>query len=434
MIHLSKYRILLIFILLSTIGVYSCQNSSSREEKKDTDHILLAGSSSLSDFNTEESKGFSSKSLFLENRGNKMALIFIDNEALPSHVITAAKEKISVDLGVQGANILIVQNASLQSETKDSLFFQEPEEISTDHQDLIGRISKSVKDAQKNVQEAEVSWARVGLTADSLRSEKEGLKEDSVKKSAHENASSDFIPEASFLAVRSVSGDPIALLGNYNPESGSESDFSPSFYKGVNKQIENLIGQLGSGSPFISVFLPASYANKDREEDSSEGSLSLSEQTASSIAAQYQRLEFHQNPSLLSSIKNVTLQLHSLNTSADTSSNEVEEASKSKTSKEYPKEADFPLQTLLIGEYALAALPFEVSQETVSKIKEANVFSQTLIIPFGNGNWGRLPSSAQQENEADEGNIQNNIFQEDAALTVSDQVLDQFSALRAERK
>lgn len=434
MIHLLKYRILLIFILLSTIGVYSCQNSSSREEKKDPDHILLAGSSSLSDLNTEESKGFSPKSLFLENRGNKMALIFIDSEALPSHVITAAKEKISADLGVQGANILIVQNASLQSETKDSLFFQEPEEISTDHQDLIDRISKSVKDAQKNVQEAEVAWARVGLTADSLRSEKEGLKEDSVKNSAHENASSDFIPEASFLAVRLVSGDPIALLGNYNPESGSESDFSPSFYKGVNKQIENLIGQLGSGSPFISVFLPASYANKDREEDSSERSLSLSEQAASSIAAQYQRLEFHQNPSLLSSIKNVTLQLHSLNTSADTSSNEVEEASKSKTSKEYPKEADFPLQTLLIGEYALAALPFEVSQETVSKIKEANVFSETLIIPFGNGNWGRLPSSSQQENEADEGNIQNNIFQEDAALIVSDQVLDQFSALRAERK
>lgn len=435
MIHLSKYRILLIFILLSTIGVYSCRNSNSREEKKDTDHILLAGSSSLHNLNTEESEGFSSKSLFLENGGNKMALIFIDNEALPSHVITSAKEKISADLGMQGANILIVQNAPFQSANRDSLFFQEPAEISPVHQDFIDKISESIKEAQKNVQEAEIAWANVGLTADSLRLGEDGSKEDTIKNPTFENASSDFIPEATFLAVRSIAGDPIALLGNYNPKSGSESDLPSSFYRGVNKQIESLIGQLGEGSSFISVFLPTSYTNIERQKegDLSDESLPLSEQAASSIAAQYQRLEFHQHPSLISSTKNVTLQLHSLTSLADTSSNNVEEASKSETSKEYPKEADFPLQTLLIGEYALAALPFEVSQETVSKIKEANVFSETLIIPYGNGNWGKLPSSPQ-ENEANEGNIDNNIFQEDAALIVSDQILDQFSALRAEKK
>lgn len=114
--------------------------------------------------------------------------------------------------------------------------------------------------------------------------------------------------------------------------------------------------------------------------------------------------------------------------------NKEDNSSKSKVAKEYPKESDFPLQTIVIGDLAIAAIPFEVFAETGLKIKEANVFPHSFTIAFANGNWGYLPTSQQYEDEENNTWISESNVQKNASEFVSDQLLDQFSALRANKK
>lgn len=456
-------------------------------QKETKNHQMLKAGASIVEINQNETpaskSGTSSenvsneplyaKTLILDNGEERIAFVVVDSRGLATFITDAAKEKISQETDILPTNIMISATNTRTAEIvhDEPLNFSESGDLNEYQKWLIDKISESVHQADENLEPAQIAWESIegsdytssktskkqidsiDSTVNSYPEGEESSSENSIDLSkSKKSADSNF----SFIAVRSVSGDPICILGNYSSYSISnekEKDLSVSSYGEINRQLEELMPAVSKKTkPFVTIMTKGtstSVAPIDSTEQGAENNEStnpLTESIANDVAAHYQSLTFKDWLPIKISTKNITLKLHNFDAVEDTSEiaendtsmsdtlNKEDNSSKSKVAKEYPKESDFPLQTIVIGDLAIAAIPFEVFAETGLKIKEANVFPHSFTIAFANGNWGYLPTSQQYEDEENNTWISESNVQKNASEFVSDQLLDQFSALRANKK
>lgn len=413
------------------------------------------------------------KTLILDNGEERIAFVVVDSRGLATFITDAAKEQISQETDILPTNIMIsaTNHGAAEIAHDEPLNFSESGDLNEYQKWLIDKISESVHQADENLEPAQIAWENIeepnytssktqGDQIDSIDSsnnsstEGEGSSSESSidlsksKKSADSNFS--------FIAVRSTSGDPICILGNYSSYSirnEKGKDLATSSYGEISRQLEELMPAVNKeAKPFVTIMTKGTSTaatpmdSTGLDSENNETTNPMAENIANDVAAHYQSLTFQDWIPIKISSKNITLKLHDFNAMEDTSEvsendtllsdtlNKEDSSSKSKVAKEYPKESDFPLQTIVIGDLAIAAVPFEVFAETGLKIKEANVFPHSFTIGFANGNWGYLPTSQQYEDEENNTWISESNVQKNASEFVSDQLLDQFSALRANKK
>jgi hypothetical protein len=64
---------------------------------------------------------------------------------------------------------------------------------------------------------------------------------------------------------------------------------------------------------------------------------------------------------------------------------------------EWPKEVSIVLQAFRIGEFAVAAIPFETFAETGLELKAKSPVKAMFVIELANGGYGYLPTPEQHE-------------------------------------
>ena len=98
--------------------------------------------------------------------------------------------------------------------------------------------------------------------------------------------------------------------------------------------------------------------------------------------------------------------------------------------KDAPDTVDVPIQTLRIGDLAIAAIPFETFAETGLEIKAKSPFKSTFTIELANGSYGYLPTPSQHRLGGYETWLGTNYVQKDASERIVDDLLKMFQSLQ----
>lgn len=96
----------------------------------------------------------------------------------------------------------------------------------------------------------------------------------------------------------------------------------------------------------------------------------------------------------------------------------------------WPEKIDIVMQTLRIGELAIAAIPFETFAETGLEIKKKSPFPSTFTIELANGNYGYLPTPEQHELGGYETWLGTNRVEKEASRKIVARQLEQFEILK----
>jgi len=88
------------------------------------------------------------------------------------------------------------------------------------------------------------------------------------------------------------------------------------------------------------------------------------------------------------------------------------------------------LQAVRIGDFAICAIPFETFVETGLELKQRSPFARTMVISIANGYHGYLPTPEQHALGGYETWLGTCRVQEDASVTIIDQLLKMLEELK----
>lgn len=231
-------------------------------------------------------------------------------------------------------------------------------------------------------------------------------------------------PELCFLAVQSVKGRWISVLGNYSLhyvgdwENGTLSaDYFGVFSESMKKKLgagEEFVGMMSNGtSGDVNVW---DFINKDRyPKDHFAKSQLIGEALAEKVVSQIRHLQWDSSPELSASLKIIEVSrrmptqeaLQAAGTVVSTGGYERlvpdEEGLKKLYAREqlllrdYPFKATCPLQVLGIGKARIGGLPGEFFAETGMRLKENSTDDPYFTISLANGNVGYVPPAHELE-------------------------------------
>ncbi len=297
---------------------------------------------------------------------------------------------------------------------------------------LPGRIAQGIKAAQKNLAPARIGWA-VGKDPKNVFCRRYLMKPGTARTcrfTGCENDKAQINPgylnpnavkrtgpvdtDVSVLSVQALSGQPIALLGNYSTHYAGSPPVSADYFGVFCKKIEEKIGAGGLTPPFVGLMSngtsgdagPGDYDNPPRKFDY----FSVAEDVANAACEAYKRIKYYDWVPLAMAEKLLTLGVRM------PSGEEVAEAKQFLAKQEGRKPQNFrtevharetvllsrmpptrelKLQAIRIGSLGIAAIPNEVFGSTGLRIKQKSPLRPTFTIELANGCDGYIPPPDQ---------------------------------------
>ena len=212
------------------------------------------------------------RALVLDDGTRKLAFVVVDSCMIARETMDEAKKTIFEKTGISSEQVIMAATHSHTAPTSAHVFQSEPDPQY--RMFLIAKMADAVVQATQNLEPAQIAWGsgqlpgplnnrRWKMKPGTVPESPLGVKTEQVQMNppvAGENLlepAGPIDPEVSFIAVRSVSGVPIALLGNYSLHyvGGEKAGHASADYFGYfTREIERLLEvPAGNDPPFVGI-------------------------------------------------------------------------------------------------------------------------------------------------------------------------------------
>lgn len=469
---------LIILSLLFLSCKHSIINLDEDPNSTQDSSIFLAGASTanitpLSGTGTVHDSLYA-KAIVLDDGSKRLAFIVADNQGLPSFVCQAAKEEIELQTGIPSDNIMISSthtHSGVYAGQEINYYTRTPATLFGTYDSLVlNRMVSSVKKAVDNLQPAKIGWGSISkpqyvfnrrwYMQNQVYSPYGIL--DSVKMNPSFQDPNILTPagptdpQISFIAIKSTSNTPIAVLANYSLHYvgfvGS-GHVSADYYGEFAKRLTTHLGANGQTIPFVGIMSNGTsgdvnannYANAHTALPNYQKIETVAEDIASDIATSYNSIAFHNWVPLNALTKEITfnkrtpsneeltnlalIEAHTGSTPLFNSQEKTYAPRLRYFMNNYPNIIPAKIQAFSIGDLAIGTAPFEIFAETGLELKSLSPFPNTFIIGIGNGHWGYLPTPKQHLKGGYETWITVNRVQKDASEILVDELISMFNVL-----
>lgn len=414
------------------------------------------------------------KTIVLDDGTNRIAFLIADNQGIPTWITEIAKTKIQESTGIPASNIIIsathTHSGIVTAASPANLNNNPP----TEYQNLlINKMVESTINAVDNLQPAKIGWGSIkkpeyvfnrrwyvqnqavnpfGIKDSVLMNPGSSRRKDLIKPAGPTD------PELYFIALKSASDEPIAILANYSLHyvgGVGKNDISADYYGAFEKELNKLLGTENNETKFIGIMSNGTSGDVNNNNYKAtpeklkpyEKINRVASDIASDVVKEINNIDFkdwlpikaqtkvldlkiRKSPS--KSIKNnITKIAASAQTKTMFHSQEKYYATRVKNlSSKYPDHILAPITTFSIGELGISAIPFEVFAETGLELKKKSPFKDYFTIGLANGHWGYLPTPNQYKKGGYETWLTVGRAEEKASEKIVNNVLNQLKELK----
>lgn len=416
------------------------------------------------------------KTIVLSDGEDQIVFVIVDNVSINREVYDAAKYMIENQLGIPYGNILTAAththssiSAGKSGNQRRGWQYGEPLD---DYQKFIAqRIADGVRTALGNLEPARIGWGGVDVP-DHVFNRRWHLKKgvmsplgflDTVKMNPG-TMNPDLVkpagpidPEVSFLAVESVDGRPIALMGNYSlhyvggvPNNHYSADYFAYFGDKMqellkaDRQEPRFVGIMSNGTSgdINNINFAAPRPQRQPYEQMKIVAFDIAEK----VYKAYQDIEFKTDVDLAAAQSEITLDVRRASPELLANIEKIKAHPShegplfhplekvyagriEQLERDWPDQIDIVLQTIKIGDLGIAAIPFEVFVEIGLEIKEKSPFKDAFTIELANGGYGYLPTPEQHKLRGYETWLSTNRVEYNASRKIVTELMNLFSQL-----
>lgn len=420
------------------------------------------------------------KTLVLDDGLTRIAIVIVDNLGVPSWICEAAKDTVFKETKMLASNIMIASTHthSAVNPAGDGDFrwaygygtkFDEYQKF------MIRRIADGVRIAINNLRPARIGWGSFERPQH-VFNRRWYMKElavnpfgflDSVKTNAGLSSKMEDLsrpagptdPEVSFIAVKTLSGQPMAILANYSLHyvgGVPKHDISADYFGEFNNSLKRKFA-IDPSAPFLGIMSNGTsgdinnmnFAKEPERYPIYEKMKVVANDLAKGVADQFEKLTYHDWVPLKA--VSTVMMLKIRNPSAELIENQekikqhqdpkplyhrlekfyVERVDK--FVKRSPEKIPVTIQAFSIGDLAISGIPFEVFAEAGLELKVKSPFKKSFTVGLANGYWGYLPTRKQHRLGGYETWITANKVEINASEQINDKVLSLFEKLKKDK-
>ncbi|MBY5959667.1 neutral/alkaline non-lysosomal ceramidase N-terminal domain-containing protein [Membranicola marinus] len=414
------------------------------------------------------------KTVVLDDGNETLVFAIVDNVGVKREVYDAAKAIIENKLKIPASHVMIAAThthsaVSAGKQGMERRGWQYGEPLDAYQLFVAKRIADGVQTALANLEPARIAWGSVDVPEHVfnrrwiMKNEvwsPLGFK-DKAKMNpgvAHPNLdkpAGPTDPEVSFLAVETLEGQPISVIGNYSlhyvggvPSGHISADYFAIF----GDRIQQLLEADRQDPPFVGILTNGTSGDINNinwpgprgERYPAYGKMRyVANDVAEKVFGVYQSLDFQEWVPLGAAASELTLDIRRASPELLANMEKVRKRPDDDKplyhslekiyaeririhEEEWPDEIDIVLQTFKIGDLGIAAIPFEVFAETGLEIKEKSPFADAFTIELANGSYGYLPTPEQHEVGGYETWLTTNKVQKDASRLIVSELMDLF--------
>ncbi|MFA7172346.1 MAG: neutral/alkaline non-lysosomal ceramidase N-terminal domain-containing protein [Kiritimatiellia bacterium] len=385
------------------------------------------------------------RSLVLNDGEETLVFAIVDNVGVKREVFDAAKAIIQNKLKIPASNVLMAatHTHSAVSAGKQGMKiggWQYGEPLDDYQRFLVKRIADGVQTALANLEPARIAWGSFDVPE--LVFNRRWIMKEPVwsplgfKDKARGNTgighpdaarnAGPVDPEVSFIAVESLEGKPIAVLGNYSLHYVADTPkghISANYFAVFGDRIQELLKADRQDPPFVGIMSNGTAGDVDYinlpgpsgERYPVYGKMRyLANELAGKVFDIYGGLKFQNWVPLGAAQSELTLEVRRASPELLANMEKVRKRPDTDAplfhplekiyaeririhEKEWPDQIDIVLQVFRIGDLGITAVPFEVFAETGLEIKKKSPFQRTFNIELANGCYGYLPTPEQHE-------------------------------------
>ncbi|MCC6587673.1 MAG: neutral/alkaline non-lysosomal ceramidase N-terminal domain-containing protein [Bryobacterales bacterium] len=374
------------------------------------------------------------RAMVLDDGTTKLAFVVVDSCYLPRALYDRAKVRITANTGIPPTNMMM---SATHAHSAPPSKPEGASEVELAYQKLLeDGIVKAVTEANKRLEPAQIGWA-VRQEAEHLNNRRWYMKpgtvppnpfggtEDKVKMNPPSGSpnlikpAGEVDPGFTVLAVKSASGKPIAVLGNYSlhyvggiPGNELSADYFGEF-------ANQLRDKLNAGPEFVGIMSNGTSGDVNninfRTPRGRKAPFEQIKYVANSMSdhavAAFKSASFQQWAPLAAMDREFPLRFRKPTPEQVEKAKQVltveDEKSLPVNAKAYarrtlkidegPEWADVKLQAFRIGTLGVTAFPFEVFTEIGLELKAKSPFKTQFTIELANGHYGYLPTPEQHE-------------------------------------
>lgn len=417
------------------------------------------------------------RSLVLDDGNTKLVFVVADNVSINREVFDEAKSIINKTTGVPEDHILMsaththsATSAGGEGEKRRGWNVGKPlDEYQTF---LARRIADGVQVALNNLEPARIGWGtgsvpqhvfnrRWKLKPGTPNLSPFGVQEQALMNPGINNPNllepaGPTDPGISFISVQSLTGRPIALLGNYSLHyvGGLPNDhISADYFAVFADRIQEMLKADRQDPPFVSML--SNGTSGDINNVNVRGGAErlphykkmqvVANDLAEEVLRVHKTIKYHVWVPLKAIQSELTLKVRRPDAELVRWAKQVIEQPDTVKSKhrlektyaqrtlqmqEWPEKINVILQTFRIGELGIAAVPFEVFAETGLEIKAKSPFKTSFTIELANGGYGYLPTPAQHKLGGYETWLSTNRVEKEASEKIVTELMKLFSKLK----
>ncbi len=418
------------------------------------------------------------RSLALDDGTTLLVFVVIDNLMVGRNVLDEAKRIIHERTGLPTAHMLMsaIHTHSATSAAgegiKNRRGWNSGKPLSEYQQFLVNRIADGVQVAVTNLEPARSGWG-VGKVPQHVFNRRWMMKEPVInpfggmdKARMNPGVGNPNLvepagptdPDVSFISVQSVSGRPIALLGNYSLHyvgGVPKNEISADYFAVFADRIQELLGADRQNPSFVGIMSNGTSGDINNinfrgpaEKNPPYAKMRLvADDVAHEVLRVYKTIDHQAWVKLQAAQSELTLETRKV--TPDLLANAQKILSRPDTEKplyhplertyaehiiqfeeEWPDKIDIILQAFRIGDLGVAAIPFETFAETGLEIKAKSPFKPTFTIELANGAYGYLPTPEQHEKGGYETWLGTNKVEKTATRKIVAELITLFNKLK----
>ncbi len=416
------------------------------------------------------------RALVLDDGKTKIAIVVVDSCYFPRALLDAAKSRAEKATGIKTSHMLVsathTHSAPPSRKERGSVSgtSDPPSAAEIAYVDLLEQqIAQSVIEANKRLQPAEIGWGvrqepeelnnrRWWMTPGSIPPNPFGETSDKVRMNPPAG-SKDLIkpagpidPGFSVVCVRTKAGKPLAVLANYSlhyvggvPSNQVSADYFGEFAKQIGERLEagpEFVGSLSNGTS--GDVNNINFRTPRPRSETYERIRIVAGKLADSALAVYKQAKYSSAVPLRMEERELPIKFRKPTPAelerarqflAEPNEKKLPQRAKPYaefvlTLNEKPEFADVKLQTIRVGNLAIASIPCEVFTETGLEIKSKSPFATTFTIELANGHYGYMPTPEQHELGGYETWMGTNQLEKDASRKMVAALLEMFARMK----
>ena len=370
--------------------------------------------------------------LVLDDGSTRIAFVICDSCLIPREIYDEAKESASKKTGIPTSRILTAATHSHTAPTALKAAQCSPDPRYIEY--LTQQIAAAVVEANERLQPVEIGWGVVAvpdevnnrrwfIKPEAKTANPFGRLDDQVKMNpprgtgALIRAAGPVDPDVNFISVRSTEGAPISVLANYGLHyvgGISTGQLSADYFGEFARQMAD---RLNGDESFVGIMSNGTSGDVNNtrflKPRPSAAPYSRMEAVASKVADRVHEahadVSYTDNATIGMSEREIELSVRKpdaadleraralLKNPADPLRLNMDElyAQESIRLQDSPPTVHMKLQTIVIDDLAIVAIPCEVFAEIGLEIKRRSPFKKTFVIELANGYNGYLPTPAQ---------------------------------------